>query len=60
MTYKEIVTAILQGKTVHWSNEGYIVLHENNRLYSIFTRNEWMCGLQEREYQDCFIGVTKC
>ena len=56
MTYKEIVTSILQGKTVHRSNEGYIVLHENNRLYSIFTRNESMCGLQESEYKDCFIG----
>ena len=60
MTYEEMVTAILQGKTVHWSNEGYIVLHQNNRLYSIFTRNESMCGLQKSEYQDCFVGVNKC
>lgn len=51
----EILEALNKGLKVYWSNNGYKVLLDNGRLYTIFTWNGSMCGLQESEYKDCFI-----
>lgn len=54
MNYNEIIEALEQGQKVYWSNTGYKVFLDNGRLYTIFTWNESMCGLQPSEYKDCF------
>ena len=58
MNMQQIKQAVQDGNDVFWSNEGYRVILENDRLYTIFTHNESMCGLQEGEYKDCFIKYT--
>ena len=55
MTKLEIIQALNNGLKVYWSNTGYKVFLDNGRLYTIFTYNDSMCGLQESEYKDCFI-----
>lgn len=59
MNYDEIVKALKEGKNVHWSNTAYRVFLENGKLYEINAYNMSMCGLQESQYIDCFIGVIK-
>ena len=60
LTYDKIVDALNTGKTVHWSNTGYIVYLQDGRLYTKFIQNEYCCGLQESEYAKCFIaGLSK-
>ena len=58
MNMQQIKQAVLDGKDVCWSNEGYQVILENDDLYTIFKYNESMCKLQESEYGDCFIKYT--
>ena len=55
MSYDEIMKALDNGLTVHWSNTGYIVKREAVSLYCMFTRNGYYTALHEDEYQDCFI-----
>lgn len=57
MTKQEIINAILSDKNVYWINKGYEVIYNNNHLYTVFKSNGSICGLQECEYKDCFIGV---
>ena len=57
MSYNEIMQALENGLKVHWINSAYMVLLDNGRLYTIFTWNGSMCGLQESEYNDCFIEI---
>lgn len=56
MEKHEILAALKEGKTVHWSNSGYVVYQQDNALFSKFTRNNNCCGLQPNEYEDCFIA----
>lgn len=56
MTKQEIITAILCNKSVYWKNEGYSVILQNDKLYCIFTYNQYMTALQPNEYIECFIG----
>ena len=55
MSYNEIMQALENGFKVYWMHNGYKVFLDNGRLYTIYTYNEWMCGLQESEYKECFI-----
>lgn len=55
MNEKEIIDALNNGLKVYWRNNGYKVFLDNGRLYTIFTHNHYMSGLQESEYNDCFI-----
>lgn len=56
MTLEEIKTAIEEGKTVFWSNEGYIVTPSLNCLgYSVtFKYNGYVTPLTESDLQQCF------
>ena len=56
MSYIEIMQALENGLKVYWINSAYRVLLENGKLYEINIYNDSMCGLQESQYQDCFIG----
>ena len=56
MSLNEICEAIHNGKNVYWMHKGYKVILDNDRLYTIFISNAWMCGLQDSELKDCFIG----
>ena len=55
MSYLEIMQALENGYKVYWINSAYSVLLENGKLYEINIYNESMCGLQESQYQDCFV-----
>ena len=55
MTTIEIHEALHNGKNVYWMHEGYKVILDNSRLYTICLSNDWMCGLQDSELKDCFI-----
>ena len=55
MSYLEIVQALENGLKVYWINSAYRVLLENGKLYEINVYNESICGLQESQYEDCFI-----
>ena len=55
MRYIEIMQALENGFKVYWINSAYRVLLENGKLYEINVYNESMCGLQESQYEDCFI-----
>ena len=55
MNKLEIIQALNNGLKVYWRNNGYEVFLDNGRLYTIFTRNDYMSGLQQTEYNDCFI-----
>lgn len=55
MSYNEIMQALENGFKVYWINSAYRVLLENGKLYEINVYNESMCGLQESQYEDCFI-----
>jgi len=57
MTKQEIIAAIQSNKSVYWMNEGYSIILQNDKLYCIFTYNQYMTALQPNEYNDCFIGV---
>ena len=58
MNMQQIKQAVQDGKDVFWSNEGYRVILQDDRLYTIFKYNDSMCGLKECEYKDCFIKYT--
>ena len=55
MSYLEIMQALENGLKVYWINSAYSVLLENGKLYEINMYNGSMCGLQESQYQDCFV-----
>ena len=55
MSYLEIMQALENGLKVYWVNSAYKVLLENGKLYEINIYNGSMCGLQESQYNDCFI-----
>ena len=55
MSYIEIMQALENGFKVCWINSAYKVFLENGKLYEINVYNESMCGLQESQYEDCFI-----
>jgi len=55
MTLNEIYVALLNGKNVFWKNDGYKVILDNHRLYTIHIYNDSMCGLQPSELIDCYI-----
>ena len=57
MTYNEIISALEIGKNVYWKHEGYKVIQQNGKLYEIFKYNGSMCGLQQSQCADCFIGA---
>lgn len=59
MSYDEIIESIKQGKNVYWINAAYKVFLENGKLYEINVYNMTMCGMQESQYQDCFIEGNK-
>jgi hypothetical protein len=48
--------ALSEGKRVYWSNEGYVVIENHGLLYASFIANGYMCGLQDNELSQCFIG----
>lgn len=52
MTLEEIKAAVLAGKTVHWANEGYKVLHHKGQWDIVCTWNGHAIGLTWRD------GVT--
>lgn len=52
MTLEEIKDAIEEGKTVHWSNDGYTVVKDSSGQYLIKYRNGYCIGLTWRD------GVT--
>ena len=56
MNYDEIMQALENGFKVYWINTAYRVFLENGKLYEINTYNMSMCGLQESQHIDCFIG----
>lgn len=56
MKFDEIVKALKQGKNVHWINTAYKVFLEKGILYVFISYNMSACGLQESQYEDCFIG----
>ena len=56
MSYLEIMQALENGLKVFWINSAYKVFLDNGKLYEINIYNESMCGLQESQYEDCFIG----
>lgn len=56
MTKQEIITAIQSNKSVYWRNEGYSVILQNDKLFCVFTYNQYMAALQPSEYNGCFIG----
>ena len=61
MSYLEIMQALENGFKVHWINSAYKVFLDNGKLYEINVYNESMCGLQESQYENCFIeGVNQC
>lgn len=45
MELAEIKEAVLAGKTVHWSNEGYVVTHHNGRFGIKFIPSGHYIGL---------------
>ena len=50
MTLPEIKAAVLEGKTVCWSNTGYIVIRDNIGQWLIkFTPNDFYIGLTHRD-----------
>ena len=55
MGYNEIMQALENGLKVYWINSAYSALLENGKLYEINMYNGSMCGLQESQYQDCFV-----
>ena len=55
MSYNEIMQALENGFKVYWINSAYKVFLDNGKLYEINVYNESMCGLQESQYQDCFV-----
>ena len=57
MSYNEIIQALEQGQKVYWINSAYKVFLEKGKLYEINAYNESMCGLQESQYENCFIEV---
>jgi len=52
MTLNEIKTALANGKTVLWGNEGYKVLECEGSYYIFFARTKDMIGLTQ------FDGIT--
>ena len=56
MSYIEIMQALENGFKVYWINSAYRVLLENGKLSEINIYNGSMCGLQESQYKECFIG----
>ena len=56
MSYLEIIEALNNGLKVYWINSTYNVFLDNGNLYEINIYNESMCGLQESQYKECFIG----
>lgn len=57
MTYNEIIKALQLGQNVYWTSIAYKVIEQNGKLYEVYKYNSSMCGLQESQYADCFIGV---
>ena len=57
MTKQEMIKALESGLTVHWVNNSYKVIYQNDDLYEINIYNDSMCKLSESEYSKCFIGV---
>ena len=57
MSYLEIIEALNNGLKVHWINSAYNVFSDNGKLYEINIYNGSMCGLQESQYNDCFIEI---
>ena len=57
MSYLEIIQSLNSGLKVCWSNSAYKVIEQNGKLYEIHKYNDSMCGLQESQYNDCFIGA---
>ena len=55
MSYLEIMQALENGFKVYWINSAYKVFLDNGRLYEINIYNGSACGLQESQYQECFI-----
>ncbi len=55
MKYDEIMQALENGLKVYWINSAYKVFLDNGKLYEINIYNDSMCGLQESQYEDCFI-----
>jgi len=56
MSEKDIREAIANGKTVHWSNVGYVVTATTERLWVTFIHNQYITGLQPSELKDCFVA----
>ena len=57
MSYNEIIQALENGLKVYWINSAYNVFLDNGKLYEINIYNGSMCGLQESQYNDCFIEI---
>ena len=57
MSYNEIMQALENGFKVHWINSAYKVFLDNGKLYEINIYNGSTCGLQESQYNDCFIEI---
>ncbi len=55
MSYNEIIQALNKGLKVCWINSAYKVFLDNGKLYEINIYNGSMCGLQESQFEDCFI-----
>lgn len=65
MTLSEIKQAIANGQTVHWSNDGYIVIKDSLNQYLIkFVSNNFCIGLTHQDgitlngdESDFYIGI---
>lgn len=50
MTLEEIKSAVDAGKTVHWVNDGYVVVKDCLGRYLItFPANGYCCGLTDQD-----------
>lgn len=63
MTREEVFTALMQGKTVHWSNEGYRVLTQRTAVMDdmivVFTSNKYTTPLTDSDLPQCYVGEEK-
>lgn len=64
MTLEEIKAAVDAGKTVHWKNEGYVVVKGKHGYLIVFTHNDHATGLTHRDgvtmnerEEDFFLGT---
>ena len=59
MTREEVFQALMQGKKIHWSNEGYRVLTQRTAtmddMIVVFTANQYTTPLTDACLQHCFV-----